>query len=406
MKKNVRKDIFEVHKPSAMITAEYKTPIIKRGRIKGYEHYSLTPFQHDAMNYMCYKAREQINKTINVAEKIMSFESSEELFKFLEVQHFDLKLSELTLFSNKYTYKQDRTEVSNILDSLQAVHVKVGLFKQDKILGEIHSTKTMSLLRNYTRITNSNNVTFQLEPEILLGWIHKTKPFAKLYLKIQTLLKLSYSKILYEVCKDYEKQKIVNKPFHDWLKVLGFKETLTAAKTVSQLKQTYLNKAIKEINEKTDIFINDIYGKKKNGDVSMIVEFETQSCSLIENDEEESITSLPFYNKSKSKLDKLVKNGYNVVDEEMWIKTDIKKNEKRYDAEVRIDKWLKETDKDDRNDVYKILAELLDDCEDPMVIIEDYTIRGLFSKDNFTKNPTETIEKLNEIIVAMNEMEE
>ena len=201
---SIRQDIFEIHKPSALITAEYKTPIVKGGRIKGYEHYSLTPMQHDAMNFMCYKAREQINKKINVHEKINSFSKEEDLFEFLEVQHFDLNLKELAIFADKYKLKQDKTELSNLLDALQSVQVKVGIFKQDKTLGEIHATKTMSLLRNYTRITNSTHATFQLEPEILLGWIHKTKPFSKMYLKIQTKLKLSYSKILYEICKDYE----------------------------------------------------------------------------------------------------------------------------------------------------------------------------------------------------------
>ena len=395
---SIRQDIFEIHKPSALITAEYKTPIVKGGRIKGYEHYSLTPMQHDAMNFMCYKAREQINKKINVHEKINSFSKEEDLFEFLEVQHFDLNLKELAIFADKYKLKQDKTELSNLLDALQSVQVKVGIFKQDKTLGEIHATKTMSLLRNYTRITNSTHATFQLEPEILLGWIHKTKPFSKMYLKIQTKLKLSYSKILYEICKDYENQGIVNKPFQDWLKVLGFKKELTATKTVGQLTQAYLNKSIKEINECTDIKILSIKGKKEKGIVSMIVEFEKQPCAIIDDIDTTSIKDNKFYNKSKSKLDKLVKGGYKVIDEEMWIGTDIKKNEKYYESEIRIDKWLKETSNTDKNFIYETIAKSIEDCEDPMIVIEDYKILGLFSKYAFTKNPLETIELLNQTI--------
>jgi len=222
----MRKDIFEVHKPSALISAEYKTPIIKRGRIKGYEHYTLSPIQHDAMNYMCYIAREQIHKRVKVAEVIESFSSEDELFEFLEVQHFEINLKELSNFADKYKHKQDKNELSAILDALCAVQVKVGIFKQDATLGEIHAIKTMSLLRNYTRVTNSTIADFQLEPEILLGWIHKTKPFAKLYLKIQTKLKLTYSKILYENCKDYERlNKPLTKSFEDWIRVLGIDRT-------------------------------------------------------------------------------------------------------------------------------------------------------------------------------------
>ena len=36
-----------------------------------------------------------------------------------------------------------------------------------------------------------------------------------------------------------------------------------------------------------------------------------------------------------------------------------------------------------------------------MVIIEDYLIRGLFSKDTFTKSASETIELLNAIISSI-----
>ena len=254
MGKLVRKDIFEIHKPSAMISAEYHIPI-KVGRKIKQEQYVLTPVQHDAMNYMCYQAREQINRRENIEQKFKSFKSDEDLFKFLEIQDFDLNLKEFASFVNKYESKQNKKELSSLLDILQSVQVKVGIFKQDSLLGDIHSVTTMSLLRKYKRITNSTIATFQLEPEILLGWIHKTKPFAKMYLKVQTILKLTYSKILYEVCKDYANMKKIDKPFSEWLRVLGFKSTLTAAKTVSQLKQGYLNKAIKEINDKPDSLV-------------------------------------------------------------------------------------------------------------------------------------------------------
>ena len=82
----------------------------------------------------------------------------------------------------------------------------------------------------------------------------------------------------------------------------------------------------------------------------------------------------------------------------MWIETDINKNEEKYESEIRIDIWLKETSQDDKNFIYEEIAKSLPDCEDPMVIIEDYKIIGLFSKETFTKNPLETIELLNQVI--------
>lgn len=398
MATEIRNDIFEIHKPSAMITAEYKTPIVKRGKIKGFEHYSLTPIQHDALNFMCYKAREQINKQIDMDKALSEFKTEDELFEFLETRHFDLNLNELALFADKYKLKQDKKELSNLLDSLQSVQVKVGIFKQDKNLGEIHAVKTMSLLRNYTKIKNSMNASFQMEPEILFGWVHKTKPFSKMYLKIQTTLKLTYSKILYEICKDYSNQKTITKPFSEWLKVLGFSDELFAAKTVSQFKQAYLNKSIKEINDNTDIFIKSITGKKVDGTVSMTVEFDKQSCDLIDGVPDDSEKNNKHYIKSKTKLDALIKNGYKVIDVEMWIKTDIKKNTERYDAEERIDNWLEITEMNVKNQVYEQLAFNLECCDDPMVTIDNYQIKGVFSKDTFTKNPQETIDLMNSVI--------
>ena len=82
----------------------------------------------------------------------------------------------------------------------------------------------------------------------------------------------------------------------------------------------------------------------------------------------------------------------------MWIKTDINKNEERYEAENRIDIWMKDTEKEDQNALFELLAQSFDNCEDPIVSIEDYLIRGVFSKDAFSRNPVETIELLNGII--------
>ena len=378
-----------VLKPSEYIAVEL---------YKGFEHYSLSPIQHDALNFMCYKAREQINRSISAYNMMRELKTEDELFEFLETQHFDLNLNELALFADKYKLKQDKKELSNLLDSLQSVQVKVGIFKQDKNLGEIHAVKTMSLLRNYTKIKNSMNASFQMEPEILFGWVHKTKPFSKMYLKIQTTLKLTYSKILYEICKDYENQKTITKPFSEWLKVLGFSDELFAAKTVSQFKQAYLNKSIVEINEHTDIFIKSITGKKVDGQVTMTVDFEKQLCALIENGSNDNAKNHQHYLKSKTKLDELIKNGYKVFDVEMWIQADIKKNSERYDAENRIDSWLRETDVDAKNKLFEVLALNLECCDDPMVSIENYQVKGVFSKDTFTKNPQETIALMNTII--------
>jgi len=374
---------------------------------KNDEHYSLIPSQHDAMNYLCYCAREQIHKKYNIVNKLKSFETETELFEFLEKQEFKINLNDLSIFIDKYNHKQNKKKLSNNLKELKETTVKVGIFKQDAVLKELLEERVLSLLRRYTRVGNSNTIKYKLEPEILFGWAYNSKPFAKMYLTIQTKLTKTYTKILYEICKDYENLKSITKELSVWHAVLGFNNSLKTIHQVSMFKHNYLNKSVEEINEKTDIKILDIIGEKQKGVTHMTIIFEKQPESRLQQLGliEEPITSLPFYNKSKAKLDNLVKNGYKVIDEDMWIQTDIKKNEEKYDAEVRIDKWLKETDQETQNDIYKILAESLDDCDDPMVVINDYKLIGIFTKETFTKNPKETIELLNEIIAALHENE-
>ncbi|RLC47944.1 MAG: hypothetical protein DRH57_03085 [Candidatus Cloacimonadota bacterium] len=390
----MRKDIFEVHKPSALISAEYKTPIIQRGRIKGYEHYTLTPIQHDAMNYMCYIAREQIHKRVKVAETIEAFSSEDELFEFLEVQHFEINLKELSDFTDKYKHKQDKNELSAILDALCAVQVKVGIFKQDAALGEIHAVKTMSLLRNYTRVTNSTVADFQLEPEILLGWIHKTKPFAKLYLKIQTKLKLTYSKILYENCKDYERlKKPLTKSFEDWVRVLGIDKTKSNTGTPSQLKAAYLNKAIKEINEHTDIFIDDIKGKKTDGKTIMTVEFHTQKCDLIEDDDanlsiDEQIMKSKKLTIAHERLNKS-KQYQTITNEKAWLKKTVESITDDFVHQLDMIEEAKLVL--DTFDIKPFMDKLTNKYSD-FIGMKDYKLIYLFdeTKGDITKNALET----------------
>lgn len=379
--------MLEVHKPSSQITCLYE----KSGKT-----ITLQPFQHDVMNFFCYKMREHIMISNSTNEMLKTFKSDDDLFDFLRMQKVTIKLSEITDFTKKYIDVENRKNMIDNIKQLQQIIVNVGQFKSDHLMAET----SFPLITRLRRITNSNEITIWLEPELTLGWIFQAKPFAKLHLKIQTTLSKTYTKILYEICKDYLNLGCVTKDIELWKQVLHIK-----GENLSRLKANYLNASIKEINEKTDIKITNLFSKKKNGKTSLTLEFEKQAESRLQELGllEQTIDSLPFYNKSKAKLNVLVKGGYNVVDEEMWIQTDIKKNEEKYDAETRLDIWLKETPDDIKNNIYKILANEIDECDDISIYINEYRITGLFSQESFTKNALETIEKLNNVIDAIQE---
>lgn len=227
-----------------------------------------------------------------------------------------------------------------------------------------------------------------------------------MFLKIQFSMSSKYSKLLYEILKDYEN---INEIVLDVDMVVMLLND-TNFKEWSIFRANVLDRAVKEINEKSDIKVSYEAIKEKVDDqrkqvtkIKFIIqkqpEFRLQQLGLME----QTIESHRFYHKSKTKLDALVKNGYQVIDEEMWIKTDINKNETKYEAETRIDAWLTNTEKEDKNRVFEYLATQLDDCDDPIVSIENYTVKGVFSKDVFTSNASETINLLNTIIEEMSE---
>jgi len=386
MSNKILKQMLEVHKPSSQISGLYT--------LSG-KPFSLQPFQHDVMNYFCYIAREQILIQNDMDKMLKTINSEDELFDFLRVQKIEIDLKKMIAFTKKYKTIENRKNMIDVINQLSEISITVGQFKSDDLM----ITDKFSLISRIKRITNSNSITIWLEPELILGWIFNPKPFAKLYLKIQVLLTKTYTKMLYEICKDYIKLGKVTKHIELWKQVLQLK-----GNNVSRLKCNYLNKSIIEINEKTDIKITDISGKKINGITMMTVEFEKQSKNRLQELGliEEDIITHKFYNKSKSKMDKLIKKGYKVIDEDMWIQTDIKKNEDRYESEIRIDKWLHETTNNDQNELFEILAQSIEHCDDPIVTIEDYKIIGVFSKDSFTSNPAETIKLLNETINDMN----
>jgi len=403
MKRKYDKKNYEMNKPSSLIHGQ----VYKNDK----SFYKLTPIQFDMLNLMQYKVKEEMMKKFGSTQNMIDMISNEEEYhifeKEIDTTWYYLKWSEIKKFLSRYNANRYDL-IDKDLKAMTHVSLTTNAIKNNKSIG----VTTFNLVRKYTKL--KHQIRFKLEPELIIAFLflqpHTDEAFVKLKLKVQAQkLKSVGSKRLYEFMKDYEKinSKIIS--LED-VKILLNVSSLKSNKQFGTFNRNHLKKAVNEINEKSDIKVSyEPIKEKPEGERKQVTkikftitkqpESRLQQLGLIE----EPITSLPFYNKSKSKLDKLVKNGYKVIDEDMWIQTDIKKNEDRYDAEVRIDKWLKETDTDDRNDIYKILANILDECDDPMVVIEDYRIVGLFTKEVFTKSPKETIDKLNYIIKEMND---
>ena len=376
---------FEINKSSDLCQLVYFTETKKEKQL-----FNISALQLDLLNVVFYQA----NKFL--CQSNVDLDAS-------DTTTIELDTVELSKMLGRYNKAQYEYLISSLTE-LSDVKVLINALNKNKQLQETSITRFILSIKLSKHLkTNKKKLRIIMDNDVLKR-VHDIRSlFSKMFLSIQLSMVSKYSKLLYELLKDYHGIKTISIPFSSQLDLLNVTEP--NMQQWSNFRPHIIDKAIKEINEKSDIFVSyEPIKEKPEGQrlqvtsvkffISKQPESRLQELGLIQ----ESITSHKLYNKSKSKLDKLVKGGYNVIDEEMWIETDINKNEEKYESEIRIDIWLKETSQDDKNFIYEEIAKSLPDCEDPMVIIEDYKIIGLFSKETFTKNPLETIELLNQVI--------
>jgi hypothetical protein len=395
----IRKDLFEVHKPSGQISAK----LTKNGSL-----HQLTPMQFDTINFMCYKSREQMHKKYKgekgLKKELAKLETEEDQFNFLSNQEFEMDLDELTVFTD--AYKGNKSKVVGAIKELKEITVEMGMFKQHDIMVE-HS---FSLLRRYTKIRNSSKMKYRLEPEIMVGWLFTTKPYSKMYLKVQAQLKYTYTKILYENLKDYQNEGKLSKPLTLWNYILGFDPNTTkAAKSVSTLKRDYLNKAIKDINENTDIFIESIKSEKKDKEVYMTIEFHKQDCDMvkeIEIDEmsdeaiKEQLINRMVEAEAQRRLDNIKAAGRKVDNEKAYLKTlmkDVSREEIEY--QLALNEFREEYTDDEFEEYIDLLGKWYTKKEGGLNIIfsyENYILVDIMTGKHITDNPKETVSLLSE----------
>lgn len=378
-------DEYEINKSSDLCQLVYFTETKKEKQL-----FNITSLQLDLLNVVFYQANKYlVNSKIDL-----------DLGDTTTIELDTLELSKMLGRYNKAQYEY----LISSLTELSDVKVLINALNKNKQLQETSITRFILSIKLSKHLkTNKKKLRIVMDNDILKR-VHNIKTlFSKMFLSIQLSMSSKYSKLLYELLKDYHGIETLTIPFASQLDLLNVTEP--SMQQWANFRPHIIDKAIQEINAKSDIFVTYTPIKEKPEGERMQVtkikfsitkqpESRLKELGLIQ----ESIIDNKFYNKSKSKLDALVKNGYTVVDAELWIETDIRKNESKYDAELRLDAWLKETDKEDQKKIYEMIANEISECDDPMAIIDDYQIKGIFSKETFTKNALETIEILNSVI--------
>lgn len=85
------------------------------------------------------------------------------------------------------------------------------------------------------------------------------------------------------------------------------------------------------------------------------------------------------------------------IDKKKWIDAQLKHNKERYDAQDKIDQWIKETNFDHKKNVYDKIVEYYNNIYDPVIIIDQYVIKGLCTGDVYTRNAIETLDILEKV---------
>jgi hypothetical protein len=401
------KENYEFKKPSGMIQSR-----VFKNENDIDKHYGLSPIQFDTLNLMMYRIKESLLTEFKTTANIINLITSnyEGFEKIIDTTWYEMSFSELFNFLGTESSKNHRY-IDIDLKALTKVSISTNIFDKNKNVGQT----TFNMLRKYTRF--KNKIKFKVEPELFQMVMFQSPNTNETYAKMKLIVQARFlntvgSKRLYEFAKDWEFKKSIIITVDDLKTIMNLNVETPSNSTFALINRNHLKRAIIEINDNSDLKLSyepikerlpgqRLQVTKIKFNIETQPESRLQELGLIQP----TIIENKYYNKSKFKLDKLVKNGYKVIDEEKWVETDIKNNQKRYDDETRIDTWMKETSHDDKNSIFESLASYLDDCNDPIVYIDDYKIVGVFSKEIFSKNPTETITLMNEVLTAMAENE-
>ena len=385
-----------MHKPSALCQVIYFDDY-KKGLFA-----YLNSTEIDLINLILYKAREHII-TNNIDLKSQGC-------------ILDMNLNEISGIFDKYVSTGYETLI-DYFRNIRSKEIVINALHKDK-----HLELTYTSLIHKVKVSKHCNskykkISLELDSEIVSLMLDVKKFFTNMFLKIQFSMETKYAKLLYELLRDYlgkdyngVKIKIIEL---DLLLGLLNVQNLDRYSQFSYFNAEILKKAIKEINEKSDISVAYEVIKERPSPTDRLQVTKIKFFMEKQSDDrlaelgilDDNINRNKHHIKSKSKLESLIKKGYQVFDEDMWIETDIIKNEAIYDAESKIDDWIIKTDEEDQQAIFKLIPQLIDTGIDPTVYLDNYIIKGIFTNNIFTMNAIDSVNILNDAIDMFHENE-
>ena len=176
----------EINKPSELCQVVF----VQKFK-KDYEIYKVSPFELDLMNAIMYRVREKImTEKISIDDEIPS-------------TLFEIKLHDFASLFTGYNYNDYRPFIEKLID-LTDVKIVINALGKNKDIEEKVLTHFIHEIRLSKHKQQKNRVVRIAVSNLIINkFLGIKKYFSKMFFKIQFSMFSKYSKLLYELLKDY-----------------------------------------------------------------------------------------------------------------------------------------------------------------------------------------------------------
>lgn len=238
--KKIKTTNLELKKPSELCQVLFFSDFTKK------EYAQMSSLQIDLTSTIFYLISDVMNKQ-NLTQA--------DIFEWSSLNHIEINLQSIAELLGKYENGYYEPIVTN-LQELSKIQVLTNTLHKNKEQEQIlfHLIRKISWLKD--KQTTSKRVKVWIEPELLMMFHNVNKMYTSFYLQIQYGLNSKYSKLLYEVLKDYANLGELTLDF-TVLRALMNIDTIDKPEwdKWSAFNRDILKRAVQEVAEKSDIHV-------------------------------------------------------------------------------------------------------------------------------------------------------
>lgn len=238
--KKITTTMLELKKPSELCQVLFYSDFTKK------EYAQMSSMQIDLASTMFYLISDVVNKQ-NL--------TTADIFEWSSLNHFEINLQTIAETLGKYENGYYEPIVTN-LQELSKVQVLTNTLHKNKEQEQtlFHLIRKISWLKD--KQTTSKRVKVWVEPELILMFHNANRMYTSFYLQIQYGLNSKYSKLLYEILKDYANLGELTIDF-DILKALLNVDVSDKPdwEKWAAFNRDILKRAVAEVTEKSDIYV-------------------------------------------------------------------------------------------------------------------------------------------------------